>query len=79
MYIYTYTYIFLKKLYKNTYLYIRDGMNRDDLVPCPVPSRRGILSRHDLSRPETFRDENFPSQNAFGRDETAGAGKFEHP
>ena len=76
MYIYTCTYIFEKKNYIKTQMYIfGTGQDRDDLVPCPVPSRRGILSRPDLSRPETFRDRNFPSQNALGRDGTGGTGR----
>ena len=75
MYIYTYTYIFLKNIYIKTHIYIfGKGRDWDDLVPCPVPSRIGILSRPDLSRPETFRDRNFPPQNALGRDGTAGTG-----
>ena len=66
---------FSKKNYINTHIFVfGTGQDWDDPVPCPVPSRREILSRPDLSRPENFRDKNFPSQNALGRDGTAGTG-----
>ena len=59
-----------KKNYINTYIFVfGTGQDWDDPVSCPVPSRREILSR-----PENFRDKNFPSQNALGRDGTAGTG-----
>ena len=86
IFIHTHTF-FLKKNYIKIHIYIfGTGQDRDDLVPCPVPSRRGILSHPNLSRPETFRDKNFPSRNALGRDETGRDGRdrtgreiVEHP
>ena len=67
MYIYTYTYIFLKKIYKNTYLYIRDGrgLGRPRPVSRPVPKHFGT----EISRPKMHWD-------GTRRD---GTGKFEHP
>ena len=66
---------FSKKNYINTHIFIfGTGQDWDDPVPCPVSSRREVLSHPNLSRPE-----NFLSQNALGRDGTAGTGKFEYP